>query len=86
MESRTELMLKVYGEVVTRKALGIEDTELDEINMKYVKKWSEQCEVEHQSLDIIKKCPFDLLEWAKTYDEVNDTCYYNLLKEVITND
>jgi len=100
MENRTELMLKVYGEVVTRKALGIEDTELDEINMKYVKKWSEQCEVEHQALEIIKEKQVNyrtLLCIFNTSDNYNDynKLYprnkltqeeYDLLKEVLTND
>lgn len=40
-------------------------------------------ENELKALEIIRKCPFDLLEWAKTHDEINDTCYYELLKEVL---
>ena len=37
----------------------------------------------HQALEFIKKCPFDLLEWTKNYDNVNETNYYELLKEVL---
>lgn len=25
----------------------------------------------------------DILEWVKHYDEVNDTCYYEVLKEIL---
>lgn len=32
---------------------------------------------------IIKNCSFDLLEWAKNYDDANNTNYYDLLKEVL---
>ncbi|MBP5408101.1 MAG: hypothetical protein J6Y42_03080 [Bacilli bacterium] len=37
-----------------------------------------------KALEIIREFPFlILLEWAEAYDEVNNTCYYDLLKEVL---
>ena len=40
-------------------------------------------EKELKALEIIKKCPFDLLEWAENYDNANGTNFYALLKEVL---
>ena len=61
--------------------------ELETMHEELAKAYNKLCQEklewlkQKQALEVIKKCPFDLLEWAKNYDYANDTNYYELLKE-----
>ena len=77
----------------TKQYTAIEEElkELEELR-EMMRRFNEACvpmvldnetEKKLKALEIIKKCPFDLLEWAKNYDDVNNTNFYALLKEVL---
>lgn len=70
-------------EIIEKELKKLYELEKTTVTFSNVQQIMLELDKSKKALEFIKKCPFDLLEWAKNYDDVNDTNFYDLLKEVL---